>query len=281
MVRIALVAGAALIVAACADNTPARIELATPNVTLSDVTPFDAGARLVNRAGKPLGKPGLTYSASPATVATVGPDGAVTCHTSGSASVVVAGGGQSATFSVICRIAESIDAPRHVRLTLGRVPEVQAIVARDGDGNELPGAPIRATVSDPGVIGYANRTLTPLSVGTAEVGLASGKASARISVAVVELIKSEPLAMADGASITFSLQQGAYELDLKAAPSNGGKSGLAVDWLGADCAPAAEAQQHNLKCSVRETASLTIKNPTTFGFGPTLNGFVNLYRTAP
>ena len=265
----------------CADRTPARIELSQSSATLFDQSPTPLGASLVNTKGEKLTTPTLTYSSSPAEVARVGDDGTITCLTSGSASVVIAGGGQSATMSVTCNIVEKLNAPSSVRLILGRAPEGIAIEAMDAAGRSVPGAPINATISNPGLVNYASRKLTPKAVGNTTVLLSSGKGVAQVSVSVVELIKSEPVAIADGASVTWTLQQGHYELDLKVEASNRSRNGLVVSWVGVDCPLSSEAQQHNLKCSVPETASITLRNPTAFGLGASVTGFINLYRTAP
>ena len=270
-----------LAAAACADKTPARIEVSSPSITLFDRASVPVGARLVNGKGEQLAAPALSYSATPVSRLAVGADGSVSCRESGDGTIVVAGGGQSSSITVSCRIVATIRAPVSTRLILGRAPEPASFEALDDQGRRIDSARITYASSAPLIAKYANGALVPVGLGHASVTATAGGVNATVEVSVVEMIKSQPLAIADGASITWTLQQGSYELDLqvKATGSMRIQDGVTVSWVGAECPDAAEKTEHHIKCTVAQTASLTIRNPTALGLGPTLNGFINLYRT--
>lgn len=264
----------------CADRTPARIDISTSTQTLYDDQAHPLGARLVDVDGQVLAEPALTYSATPAGVVEVNPAGLVTCQRSGDASIVAAGGGQSAAVAVTCRLVKEIRAPERVRLVLGRDPETLAFSATDEAGRNLQGIPLQVSFSPTGIAGFAGGKLTAAAVGNTTVSVVAGRASASFPLSVVELVRSEPLALNDGASTTLTLQQGRYDLDLQVSADNGSTNGVTVTWTGADCPAEREAQNHALTCDVRATAGLTIANPTAFGLGPGVTGFLNLYRAA-
>lgn len=265
---------------ACTDNSPARIDIAMPKATILDDKPTSIGATLVNKAGQPLATPTLTYSAAPGNVVAVTPDGQLTCRASGDAAVIVAGGGQSATVSVSCRLVTSIEAPSSLRLTLGNRPNAVAVVVRDEAGRIVTDVPLSTTSSAPGVARYADGAIVPVGVGHAVVALSAGKATAVTNVDVVELVNSKTVALSDGTAEVFTLQQGMYDVDIRVKATNGSPYGVTVAWVGADCPAAKESQEHHIRCKVAETASMTVLNPTSFGLGPAATGFINIYRTA-
>lgn len=266
----------------CANQTPARIELPASLPVLYDEAPVSIGARLVDRRGNPVRDVPLTYSISSSGIASISSDGAVTCLSNGEASVLVAGGGQTATLTITCRLVATLEvSPKQLRIVVGRAPEPITVVAKDHAGNPILDAPITPSISEPTILQFNAGSVIGLRVGNSEIRFQSGRASTAVSVSVVELLKSEPLAIQDGGTVTWTLQQGDYELDLQVKAADGSKNGVTVSWVGTTCGDAREAQNHQIACKVHETASLTMRNPTTFGLGPAVNGFFNLYRRAP
>jgi hypothetical protein len=110
--------------------------------------------------------------------------------------------------------------------------------------------------------------------------LAAGKATATVAVDVVQLVESKALALRDGAAEVITLQQGTYDVDIQVQTTNGSKYGVTVSWVGADCPATKESQEHHIRCTVKETASMTVVNPTAFGLGPGATGFLSIYRAA-
>jgi hypothetical protein len=268
------------LLAACVNKSPARIDIAKSTAIVLDDSPTPLGATLVTESGQVLTTPALTYSVSPANVLTVANDGSMRCRSSGDASVIVAGGGHSATVSVLCRLVRSIDVPATVRLVMGKRFDNVPISVRDEAGRALTDVPLTATTTTAGIARYANGALTPIAIGQTAVTVAAGKATATIQVEVVQLVESKTLALADGSAEVFTLQQGTYDVDIRVQTTNGSKYGVTVSWVGADCPPATESQEQHIHCAVKETASMTVLNPSAFGLGPAATGFLNVYRTA-
>ncbi len=276
---VTLAAIALLIVLACKDNTPVAIRLDTPSLRVLDTLPHQLGARLVNGAGVPLSEPRLSYSATPSSLLRAGPDGSIACANVGEGTVVVAGGGQSASMTVRCDVIGTIEGPETLRLVKGREEQSLSLSATDLAGREVADVPFQIVSNNPSVVALAGAKPMPLMVGKARITVSAGRATREIPVTVVELLKSEPLALRDGASTTITLQQGKYELDLSVKPTAGGKSGVAVAWIGEpSCGDSEEAQTIRVECEVRETASLTVRNPSAFGLGSSVTGYINLYR---
>lgn len=260
----------------CRDRTPARINLPS-TIDLYDAAGKPSTAALVNQAGEPVGG-ALSYSAVPSSILTVSSDGTIKCVSSGDASLIATGAGQSATSTVRCRLVKSIVGPKRVRLIVGRAAEPLELVAEDASGKPLRGVMLDVSSSDASVVRVNGGALEAGRLGTANVTARAGEASLSIPVTVLELIDSSPLALADGESRTIALQQGNYELDVAVKASNGSRYGVTVSWVGTSCPVQPEATSHRVRCSVDGTASLTITNPSAFGLGPSETGFVNLYR---
>jgi hypothetical protein len=269
--------GLILSLAACSDKTPSAIAVPQSSLTFYEGQRHPLGAVLTNKAGEHLTAPALTFSSTPADIVVISTTGEVACLKSGDASVLIAGGGQSATVTVACRIVATIDAPKSLRLVLGREPEELAVTPRDAAGSPMPGVPVTFLSSSPPVVRVVGTKLEPVAVGRAGVQVQSGSASISVPVTVVRVMESKPLILKDGEQVTYTLQQGTYELDLEVKPSDGGKTGVTVSWIGAKCQDSAEAQSHNVSCRVDATASLTVKNPSVLGLGPSMTGFLNLY----
>lgn len=264
--------------AGCADQTPSAIVTPQSEIALFDDSPHALNVHLANKNGDVLDNPTLSYSVTPAGVARVQPDGMATCLNSGDASVLIAGGGQSATITIACRLVASIEGPASLRLVLGRQPETLTLTALDASGQRIATAPLQLSTRDRAVVDVSGTTVTPVAVGRTSLEARSGNIAKGISVSVIEVIESEPLVLNDGATVTYTLQQGSYELDLEVKPSDGGKTGVTVSWVGSGCPDAAEAQKQSLSCRVEGTASLTVRNPSALGLGPSVTGFINLYR---
>jgi hypothetical protein len=266
------------LIAGCADKSPSAILVPQSELTLFDDSPHALNAHLTSRNGDVLESPALSYSVTPAGIARVQAGGVATCVSNGDASVLIAGGGQSATITIACRLVASIEGPGSLRLVLGRQPEHLTLTPSDASGKRIEIAPLQLSSRDPTIVTVSGTTITPVAVGRTSLEARSGSISKGIAVAVIEVIKSEPLVLNDGNSVTYTLQQGDYELDLEIKPSDGGKTGVTVSWVGTGCPNATEAQKQSLSCHVDGTASLTVLNPSMLGLGPSVTGFINLYR---
>lgn len=266
------------LIAGCADETPSAIVTPLSEIAIFGDFPQALNARLTNKSGAVLSSPTLSYSVTPAGVARVDPNGLAICLKDGDASVLIAGGGQSATITIACRLVAAIDGPGSLRLVLGRQPETLTLTPLDASGQHIAAAPLQLLSRDLAVVTVSGTTVTPVAVGRTSLEARSGNIVKGISISVIEVIKSEPLALNDGSAITYTLQQGDYELDLEVKPLDGGKTGVTVSWVGSGCPDAAEAQKQSLSCHVDGTASLTVRNPSVLGLGSSVTGFINLYK---
>ena len=82
-------------------------------------------------------------------------------------------------------------------------------------------------------------------------------------------------------STTITLQQGKYELDLSVKPTAGGKSGVAVAWIGEpSCGDSEEAQTIRVECrrSLHEKSRPDCPEPIRVGLGSSVTGYINLYQ---
>jgi hypothetical protein len=269
-----------LVLAGCSDSSPARIALGQSDIRLVDRKPVPIQATLVTESGKILAEPALSYSATPANVVTLDQTGTVRCQSSGDAIIVVAGGGQSASVSVACRLVSRLEVAATVRLTVGDSPMSLDVRPYDERGQLVTGVQPQFTSDRPSIATVdANGVLVASAPGSSNITIVAGEARSVTTVSVRQLVKSESVALADGASTTWTLQKGSYELDLTVAPSDGHTTGVTVKWVGVDCPGSAEAQQHSIECAVPGTASVTVSNPSLLGLGPSITGFLNLYRT--
>jgi hypothetical protein len=268
------------LVIGCSGQSPARIALQQNTFRLLDRKQVPLQATLVTASGKPLTKPALTYSATPANIVAVDPNGAAECRSTGDAVVVVAGGGHSASISISCRLVTKIETPSSLRLTTGEPAVSPGIRLLDERGVPITDVQVSLNSSDPRVARVdANTAVAGITAGTATVTFTAGEAQAVTHVSVFQLIQSAPVALADGASSTWTLQRGSYELDLTVAAADGRANGVTVTWVGVECPRSIEAQRHRMQCEVPGTASVTVENPSMLGLGPAVTGFMNLYRT--
>lgn len=259
---------------------PARIEVAQSSLVVLDDRPFPVTAHLVDAQGNVLLEPALTYSATPVAVAEVSQGGRVTCRSTGDASLVIAGGGQSASATIRCRPVGRLRVPASETLTMGRDPAPVGVTAVDAAGAVLSDVTLSVRTADPSIASVVDGKLVARSLGRTTVSISAGRVTESFPVVVRELIESKPLALADGSFETWALQSGEYQLELTVKDVNGGSTGAQVSWVGAACKDATESQHYEGACAVENTASLTVRNPTVLGLGPALSGFLNLYKTA-
>jgi hypothetical protein len=82
----------------------------------------------------------------------------------------------------------------------------------------------------------------------------------------------------DGTRQSWTLPAGTYEVDVKVAPELNVRDGVTISWLGSDCPNQTEKQLHHIRGHVTDTSALTIQNPTAFGLGAAVNGYVKIVR---
>ena len=262
-------------ISGCQDTKPAKIEISPPQSALFTKKPFSLNARMVTAAGAPSEATTLTYAAIPTDVLRVSTTGEMTCEKTGDATVTVAGGGLNAVTTINCRLVAVVQAKKEIRAIIGAEPGDLALVILGADGARMNDVPVVFE----GLGDYAQATqsgkISGKSVGRFTLTSKVGDASAKTDVLVVEKIESQPIVIADGSSVTYTLQSGKYQIEIQA---EAGTNGVSVSWVGVPCENQPERQEHRFDCVVDNTATLTIHNPALFGFGSSATGFLNIYR---
>ena len=267
-----------LAMAGCSDNKPARIVSGAPSSPILDSKPFSLQAAAVNKAGTRLEGEKLSYSANPADVVSISPTGECHCLKSGDATVLVAGGGQSALVGVKCRLVLGVNAPREARFEVGKEGTSFHAAAVGADNSSFSDVTVALASSDDQVLRVAGQTITPMAVGRATLRSSAGPYSTTTEALVVQTIESAPLLLNDGSRQSWTLPAGNYEIDIQVAPNLKVSDGVTVTWLGSDCSNQAERQVHHIRGHVADTSALTIENPSVFGIGAAMNGFVKITR---
>jgi hypothetical protein len=261
------------------DTTPARLELDAPSEALLDTAPRPISARVLTRSGKllPDASAQLSWSAIPTNIAEA-TDGHVRCVASGDASVLVAGAGVSATFTVKCRVVASLAMPEKLQLLLGEPGVALRVMALDADRITLFGVDPTLRSSDPSVFDMREGAAFALSVGTANLVAEAGAVRQEVPVRVIERTTTDTLVLADGAHQTYTLTRGNYLVEVNVRADDGSGYGVTVADVGGGCPNQGEATLHRFECAVSDTTSLVVTNPTGWGWGPGATGNLTIYR---
>ncbi len=267
----------ATFVAACADKSPARIEFVRPADVSYGRAAQDLRAHVVTKAGTVLSEHAVAVSAVPTNVATaVG--GAVVCTGTGDASVSLAGGGLSTNFVMSCRLVDKIVAPPSLRLIAGTDSVSIDFAALDSNGTPMDDVRVAATLTDESVAAVREGKLVGLHAGIATLALSAGDARAAVEVTVIERLFTDNLVLDDGASQTRTFERGNYRIEVNVVASNGSDHGVEAEWVGEACQGSPENQSFAVDCRVNNAASLILRNPTSWGFGPSATGNIIGYR---
>lgn len=261
----------------CKDSQPTQIQGGQLPPMLG-AAPVPISARLANKAGEPVEGP-LSFNVVPADIATVSA-GTLTCAKTGDATVVIAGGGLSVSKPLKCRVVHELELPSEMELILGNAPSPLPLKVLDEAGRPLSEASgVTIAAANPSVVRTSGFRLEPLMVGATKITATAGAVSTSTEIRVIKKAKVDSLNLGDGASVTYTLNQGKYVVEVTVRASDGSGYGVVVRWVGANCAASAEAQKHRVTCEVENTASLVVENPTTFGMGPSEQGNLVVYQT--
>ena len=277
MRRLLIVCPAVLSLWAC-DKSPARVDLEFPGYVLS-ANEVPLKARVATKGGDPLPDVRPTFAVTPSDLAVVTASGAVRCLKSGDGTLSATAGAATSTEAIKCRLVESLKVPKALRVVLGNEPVQITGSAHDASGAVLQDVLFNFESSNPGVFTLQGMKIAPASVGTANLIYKVGEKTASVPVTVVRKIKADPLLLNDGNRVSWSLNQGKYEIETKVRASNGSGHGVTVTWVGgsSDCKNEAESQEILSRCSIENTGSVVIENPSTFGMGPAADGVVAIY----
>ncbi|MCY1041061.1 hypothetical protein OV208_07000 [Corallococcus sp. bb12-1] len=278
MKRFVLVVPVVLSAWAC-DRSPSRVEFELPGYVLSSHE-LPLNPRVSTQGGDLLADARPTFAVTPPGLAVVTSSAGLRCLNSGDGVLSVSVGTVTRAEPLRCRLVETLRVPRALRLIIPNAPVVAEVSARDVRGDVLQDVPLTLTSSNPSIFRVDAGTLTPVSVGTANLLVSAGDRTSTTPVTVVRKLQSHPLLLDDGSRVSWSLNQGHYEIEAQVRSSNGNMNGITLEWVGGSgCQDAGEAQTLRSQCTIENMGSVILKNPTTFGLGPSLNGVVALYET--
>lgn len=90
------------------------------------------------------------------------------------------------------------------------------------------------------------------------------------------VVTDEPLSLADGASTSYTVKAGHYNVKIQVKDTNGGSYGVRVTSTAGGCPDQKEAQQIDLECYFTDSGTIIVNNPTGYGFGPAEMGNINI-----
>jgi len=263
---------------ACTDRTAASISLAPPPLITSR-SEVGLSAMALGSSGKELPDVPLSLSVAPDSVAVITQSHGLRCLTSGPAKVTAQSGSVTRSAPFRCELVERISVPDKIELVIPNAPLVPKVVPYDEHGKPLYDLPLRFTIDQPSIVAVKGHSLEPLQVGRATLRVAIGDVQASAPVIVSRKVRTEPLELRDGARFNLTLGQGKYEVQIRVRAGSK-PDGVTAQWIGggADCEDHAEAQEFETRCTIADTGSLVIVNPTTFGLGATVEGFAVVYQ---
>jgi uncharacterized protein YjdB len=166
------------------DVVDTELDLVTDETTTLDITVLDA-------EGDPVVDPSLTFTTSNASIVSVDEDGVLTAEGAGTATITVAGGGESDTIEITVFAASSgglsVDGNAFTAVPEEDIAIGSLVVVRDGGGVVIPDADLAFTSTDAGVVTVdATGLLSPQGPGSALVTVTSpdavGSATFRVTV---------------------------------------------------------------------------------------------------
>jgi len=273
-----LITAMGLALIGCSDNTTSKIDPGSLPPVIFDNKPIKINASALNKSGKKLPEIPISYQSNPTGVLDISGDGQLRCLTSGDATILLNGGGQSALTNVKCRQVARIEVPKEAVFIIGKeLPELKPTIF-DEKGNAIAEAGIDAKAANVNIIRVENGLLVPIQVGKTYITYTAGNITTTMDVAVAKLINelSGPIIIPDGGVKAMTLSKGSYAFEVKVTPEGGGMGeGVAINSTGASCSQP-EKSQHMFKCDISDTATISISNPTAFGMGAAMTGFVSV-----
>lgn len=204
-----------------------------------------------------------------------------TCQASGEFSVLFTAFGTGSFVKGTCTLIDNIVVPKSYDLILDvDTPSFEVQINNEkGETVSIPIEKYSIDVEDNTVVesSVVNEkvTLTPKSVGKTTISYSLGSLSAKTKVVVSRKLESAELKIDDGKSYTRTLQKGTYAIEIIAQDSY--QYGTTLEWIGADCPTQTEKTNHKVQCSVYNTATLKINNPSILGMGEPVYGHLNIY----
>jgi len=272
----------AFLVLGCSDKTPTNLESGIILGVIYNNDPIKLSAVAKNKSGESLPDVLITYQTNSPEIAEVSNNAELRCKSSGDATLLLNGGGQTAMVNIKCRLISKIEVPKSVSFVIDSDEDnkVQSHVLNE-KGVEIVDASVSVKSADEQILRIENGNLVPVQVGKTSVTYSSGSVSSSMDVSVSRRLKdiSGPLYLADGQEQRITLPKGNYDIEIKVSPDattgNGRGAGVTVKSTDFGC-NFSEAPWHSFQCKVQDSTLLIITNPTAFGMGATMSGLINI-----
>jgi hypothetical protein len=262
----------------CSDNTPVKLEAGALPPVLYDNKPIKLNPSILNKKGEPVQDVQITYQVSPPGIAEISNDGELLCRSSGDVTILFNGGGQNALANIKCRLVTRIEAPNQFSMTIGKAYQDPQPQVLNEKGAVVLDAVVNLKSANEKIVQVESGHLLPVALGKTQVTFSSGQITTSMDVTVSKVIPevSGTLALVDGGIKVIPLSKGSYEIENQVSPANGGAgNGVAITATGANCNQP-ERSQHRFQCEVSDMATIAISNPSAFGMGAAMSGFINV-----
>ncbi len=255
----------AILALACKGPPPEQVRLELPERILSP-DPARATVHVRRSGASSVSKEKLEFTVTPADVASVTPDGTITCKKTGDAKVLVSVQGVKDDEALACRLVDRLDMGELPVFDLSKPPVVVSAHALSKTGVALDDVPVTLRSESPRVLGVAGNTLTPLAVGTTSITATAGTKEQKFPVRVVRSVTAEALPLEGGRRIYYSLPDGKYEVEVNLLADKE----LAVEWRGAPyCSYKGRGRTHRSTCVLQNKGGAVVDNPAYLMNGDT------------
>lgn len=244
---------ALLAVAAC--DRPATIAVPVDPLVVNSTQAVAIAAAAVSDSGDTV-RARLRYSVADSSVATVTPDGRLTCRRRGVTTLRLVTGAIGRGVELRCRPIRAFGFASFatpLRFAPGDPPRAIAVEAFGDSGREHE-LRARVHVEHPTVASVHGGVVTPLAPGRTVVGSDFGHIAHRQSVEVHERVVAERVTIRDGAAPVWRLGPGLYELTLRAL-----RGRLRWHATGTACAPVPRSAAGAISCIVKTDAVVTVR----------------------
>src|SRR6187399_923564 len=181
-----------LVATACKGTPPEQVRLELPELVFS-TDPTRATVHVRRSGSSSVSHEKMEFSVEPGNVATITPDGTLTCAKTGDAKVTVSVVGVKDDETLRCRLVEVLDVGELPPFDLSKPPVALAVHPRTKAGAELNDVPVTLTAESPRVLGVSGTTLTPLVVGETKLTIQAGSKAQKLPVRVVRTVATEAL----------------------------------------------------------------------------------------
>jgi hypothetical protein len=256
-------------------RAPARLVVRSDTLIVNGEDPVLVGARLLNRNGREIWRPGLRYVASPMTTARASSDGSVRCTAMGDAILTISRGALEKRVLVRCRPIAGFSF-QGVSLELGGPPKELTVNPIGYDRRRVVLLRGQASIRDSGIAKLRGNLVYPVKVGYTLIDVDfSGGTSTRLGVSVTRPAVDASLKLVGGEMRTWRLPPGYYKLHLDASAASRGRASLLLAASRSNCARGRDGPQ-DYWCITSDSSTIVVRNPEAPGRGRELAGHLSV-----